>query len=593
MSERKRPFFRAQAWRRLQAAAGLCLASALVCSVSSPGSAASKKSPRARKPVAKVAVPRKPKSIEPCGPDVVVTYIIRVQSYDRSADSEGERLVKSCPAEASEALQWTSFLYAIQGDRDRARIIDRIWIKPPAKKAKPVERTIQLAKAGSPQFLKERLSVFDPAYTSEPKNRWILGRALARSGDIDGARREYFTYLAARPQDEAAETEYLYLNIWAQEGSLALSKFREAMLTHTSKDFLAAMERGVKLVYLLWPQLQPRGPVVPVATPLPTPGPSAIAATSKTANDALAVVNGTAPVSSSESAPQAYGGSLLVGYDQDQVPDLFSLTKLSFQTQNFVINPELYGLRSRFQALGDPSVDSAGFNARGEWSLDPSIQTGGHVGWFSSPSGGFLTGRLFFVANAPGDIQLGAFMSRRPLALDVPLVKQDLKIARDAMEAMIAWRQMISWRGTLEWEGKGIPHERHDGLLRWGFLGDCSKERCLDFFIPILWERFQTLSPYYYNDEDRLGYGTGVMGRTDFAGNLFVKAHGTFMSWQATPPSAATEHYSTTELAIALGWSDTGKQLSVGYDWRRTSSERTFRKYEVPTSVHVNAGFGI
>lgn len=595
MSERNRPILRIPAWRNHQVVAALCLALMASFSASSAGLAAAKKTARSRKPITKIAVQKKPKSIEPCGPDVVVTYIIRVQSYDRSADTEGERIVKNCSAEASEALQWTSFLYAIQGDRDRARIIDRIWIKPPTKKAKPVERAIQLAKAGSPQFLKERLAVFDPAFTSEPKNRWILGRALARNGDIDAARREYFTYLALRPQDEAAETEYLYLNIWAGEGTLALSKFREAMLTHTSKDFLASMERGVRLVYLLWPQLQPRGPVIPVATPLPTPPPSSIAATSKAANDALAVVNG-APIQASETVPQtspSYDRLLLADYEHDQVPDLFSLAKISIQMRGLVVNPELYGLRSRFHALADPSVDSAGINAGGAWSLDTSIQAGGHIGWFSSPSVGFVTGRLFFLAMAPGDLQLGAYVSRRPLALDVPLVKQDLKVARDAMEAMIAWRQMLSWRGTLEWEGSGIPHERHDGLMRWGFLGDCSKERCLDFFIPVLWERFQTLSPYYYNDEDRIGYGTGVMGRTNVAGNLFVKGHGKLMSWQANPPNAATEHYATTELSFELGWFDQGNQVSAGYDWRRTSSERTFRKYEVPTTIRVSAEVGI
>ena len=594
MSERKRPFQRVQAWRSRQVLAAVCLAFIAAFLGGGVAPAATKKTPRIRKP-SKIAVAKKPKSIEPCGPDVVVTYIIRVQGYDRSADTEGERLAKNCPAEAGEALQWTSFLYAIEGDKDRARIIDRIWVKPPSKKAKPVERNVQLAKAGSPQFLKERLSVFDPAYTNDPKNRWILGRALARNGDIDGARREYYTYLAARPNDEAAETEYLYLNIWSGEGQLALSKFHEAMLTHTSKDFLAAMERGVKLVYILWPQLKPRGAIIPVVTPAPTPGASAVMATSNAANDALAVSNGGAPTPPVEVPVQQqnYGRALLIEYEQDQVPDLFSMARVAVQMQGFSVNPELYGLRSRFKALGDPSVDSAGFNARGEWSLHSSLQAGGHIGWFSSPSGGFLTGRLFFVANAPGDIQLGAFVSRRPLALDVPLVKQDLKITRDAMEATIGWRQMLSWHGTLEWEGSGIPHERHDGLLRWGFLGDCSKERCLDFFVPILWERYQTLSPYYYNDDDRLGYGTGVMGRTEFAGNLYVKAHGKLMSWQANPPAAATERYSTTELSLTLGWFEGTDEVSAGYDWRRTSSERTFRKYEVPTSIRVNAGFGL
>lgn len=582
--------------RQFRSCATLCVAASGLLWSLSPLEAAGKKTVRARKPV-RSSSQKTPASHERCGPEVVVAYMIRVQNFERESAAEGERLSRKCPAESAEALQWTSFLYAIEGDRERSRIIDRLWVKPPTKKMKSVERNVQLAQAGSPQYLKERLNVFDPAYTVEPKNRWVLGRALARGGDFDGARREYATYLASRPADEAAETEYLYLNIWAGDGKLALSKFREAMLTHTSKDFLAAMERGVRLVYLLWPDLKPNGLLVAAPKPsiLPSPSPLASPAISSAPIPPAQVVQASpAPLPSVSPTPSREPKNLIqLGLDQDQVPDLFSLTKITVQTDRLAVNPELYGLRSRFSALKDPSADSAGINLRSEIKLHPTLTTGGHVGWFSAPSGGFVTGRLFFAANVPGDVQIGASVSRRPLALDVPLLKQDLKVTRDAIEAGIGWRQNVSWRGTLEWEGKGIPHERHDGLLRWGFLGDCAKERCLDFFIPMQAERYQTLSPYYYNDEERVGFGTCVMGRLDFDKTFYVKSYGKLMSWQAMPPGAQTENYSTTELSIELGFYDGDTQFSAGYDWRRTSSERTFRKYEVPISIRVNADIEI
>lgn len=534
--------------------------------------------------------PTAPSSEASCGPIALEGLIVRIQNFDRTAASEGERIATKCKNESYEALQWTSFLYAISGETDRARTIDRLWIKPPSRKVKPVERTLQLARAGSPQLLRDKLSNFDAAYMGDPRNRLTLGRALARAGEIDAARREYYTYLAARPSDEVAEIEYLYLNIWAGDGALALNKFLEAKKSHTSKYFLETMDRGIHLVYKLWPLLAPKPEVAAALTTVVPAEPMASIAPLPTVAPLESKVNAEVKV---EDKPEK--GRVLGLLESDQVPEFFSMAQMNVRTEGMPINPELYGLRTQFTALNQSSVDSAGFALHKQWSLHESILAGAALGWFASPVGGLATGRVYFSALVPSDIQLGATISRRPLALDIPMVKQDMRIARDAIEAQISWRQLLSWRGTIESEAGSIPHERHDGLLRWGFSGDCALQRCLDFFVPIQWERYQTISPYYYHDDERVGFGPGIMARIDVDKRLllYTKATGKLVAWQALLSSGDIENYSLTELSLELGWQRDHDRVSVSYDWRRTSSERSFRKYEAPNSLMINAGMGL
>ncbi|MCX6118771.1 MAG: hypothetical protein NT027_14615 [Proteobacteria bacterium] len=500
----------------------------------------------------------------------------------------GEVLLVKCLKDRAEILQWTSFALAIHGQNDRSKNIDRLLMPKP--KGSGVKRTLEMAEAGSYQKLQERLQNFHPQYKKRLDANLTLGRALARAQDFEKARREMFTYVAQKPNDQAARIEYLYLAVWAKTGNEAVKGFQTALDQNPTGELRESILRGLDLCYGLWPELAPKASA-------PSPSVAMVTEVKPTVVKPEAAV--TAPiVNKSENEPDAKKDVLS---DKDEsivnasfldrkIRSLSQVNRFEIATTHLGVNPLFAMNKIENLNFGEKPYETFQFQGQRLWKLSPELSLDGSAGVYLSDKTQMGLAHFEFQFDLKGSgLILNAGMDRSALSDSVVLAKIDAGVSRDSILASVDWNDMVSWSGSLFREQNVLMGETHQGLIKWDHSIECTKSRCLSLFVPFGFERNQTVSPYYYSDADRWHFGFGASHRQIVSGSFGLKVAGEWKRLQALLPSGLNESYSSIYWHLGADYVYDAIKFGLLVKSNQVNSEYQFRKPENYNDVLLQA----
>lgn len=369
------------------------------------------------------------------------------QALDAGLAAQGESLIR-CPRFRDRAVQWLAFYYSMQGQADAARKVAQIAAPPESGKfSKTYLEIIRQARTDDYKPLQQKIRDATLGYVNVPSAQLTLARATARAGEWEASRSAYRNYLRMVNEDLWVEAEYLYTFIWQRDWENADRQFMEARRSAPEEPLKGAVDRGLALL-------------------------------------AAKRTTGEAP------APAASSAAI----DTQQLPWLRQEVGVEDVDRGFrrVSAQMLYhkkfdaelGLHQLQLYIYDRAKSQAAHVAFAkDWVAADWLTLSGKMGYFSAGEDHFF-GKVQGQVRLPLELTATGFVNRDPLALQLPLITDELDLMRLQVGGSLDWADTVTVSSSIVRDGDYAAFEWHQAEFRTYLAGSPQSNQWLKLYVP-------------------------------------------------------------------------------------------------------------
>ncbi len=430
-----------------------------------------------------------------CGSSELNLFISKAQEVAAQSQALGRKLL-ACPNEALEASYWLNYSTA-PTKAHIAQVADypRLAIVPgeKGKSDKEVQRAIQDALQGKVKALQSALEEGDPRFKQSPIANLTLARILVLQGNIVESKRYYESYFRLVASDDAAEIEYLYLQIKSGDLVAAQREFNMVRTEGRTPRFKESVERGKAF---LAAQSQANSPSFgPNRQPLFSTTLVALSEPNVVQRGALRV---------------AHHGPIGLAWEHH----LVRLQTFDESTTNLDIL----------------SIDSS-------WQLAPKLAIGGEIGSLTQAYRGVM-GRVFARLNVSEQLEFSGELERKPLFLEHTLTKDDMDLFQMGISFSANWKKNTNLTSSYGKDDNKSIYSNHRAQLALNF-GKTS-DTSVDVVPFVSYSDRAKPSPYYDSYAKEYHIGTAVEWTKSISEDFGISTLGTYTLKQRKPFGATT-----------------------------------------------------
>jgi len=153
-------------------------------------------------------------------------------------------------------------------------------------------------------------------------------------------------------------------------------------------------------------------------------------------------------------------------------------------------------------------ASATSFRLGGREAVSQSVALTAHAGAFTAGTHEAALGDAAITWTLPHAVELQAGYDRRPLALVLPLVKDELALMRDAIYGEVRWGRIFCLRSELQQERQYAAHEYHELIARLPLAH--GRSASLAMRIPASYEAHPHPNPNYAADARSITTGLGL-----------------------------------------------------------------------------------